>query len=95
MSDVGELTRAFNDHIDEDRKFQTKMERVLFGESDTQEMGMKEKVDTMYDILTGYKSVKGFFGGTRSVFTFLIVLGAVVALFKGWLGGLVMYLVSK
>jgi len=58
---------------------------VLFGDAVTNEMGMKQKVDEMYDMLIQSKGLIRIFGGIKGILGFLIVLGASVAVVKGWL----------
>lgn len=61
------------------------LEEVIFGNSKTGEKGMKQKVDEIHDIITQSKGVISFFGGLKGILGFIIVLGAVITIVKGWL----------
>ena len=71
------------------------IKRVIFGDEESGEQGMKSKIDEVHEILVSFKNVKGFFNGLGGWFKFLLVVGAVIALMKGWLAGLVAYLIDK
>ena len=86
--------KTLEEHIRFDEEFQDKINHVIFG-LDPNEKGMKDKVDEMHDILIQARNVGGFFTGIKGVMGWLIVLGALVALFKGWVTALIAYLVSK
>ena len=85
-----DILHAFEVHVKEDSdNFKTgrenfqRLERVIFGDDD--EMGMKKKVDAIYDILTQARGVSNFFGGVRGTLLFLIAVGGVIAMLKGWI----------
>ena len=85
-----DLLKAFTDHVKEDsdnfkkgRDDFQRLERVIFGDED--ELGMKKKVDAIYDILTQARGVSNFFGGVRGTLLFLIAIGGVIAMLKGWI----------
>lgn len=63
--------------------------RVIFGDEAIDEKGMKDKVDEMHKLLVQAKNVGGFFGGVKALAGWLLVIGALVALFKGWLVGII------
>lgn len=71
------------------------MSRVIFGDPTTGEMGMKDKVDKMYDILVKVDNIQGFFKGLGSFMKWLVLLGTLLALFKGWLVGVFTYILNK
>lgn len=71
-------------HMQDDAKFQERMERVLFGDKSTEEMGMKEKVDAMYEILVQAKGVGGFLKETKGYLQLIIFFSAVMVILKGW-----------
>lgn len=78
--------------MEADARFQTestarddKFERAIFGDKEAGEIGMKQKVDIMYDILVQGRGILGFLGGIRWVVLFAISIGALVAYIKGWL----------
>lgn len=60
------------------------MMRVIFGDKDLKELGMKDKVDAMYDILIQIKGVSGFFGGIGGWLKWLIIIAGVIGIIKGW-----------
>lgn len=72
------------------------MMRVIFGDPDIKnDVGMKAKVDEMHEIL---KSVKGAGSGLSTLGTvlrWLLIIGAVFALFKGWWAGLLAVITSS
>ncbi len=84
----------FEDHLLEDKKFQDKINRVLFGE-DVNDKGMKDKVDEMHAILISAKNVTGFFGSLKNIFAWILVLGALIALFRGAFSSLIIYFTAK
>ena len=51
--------------------------RVIFGDRETQDMGMKEKVDKIYEILVQAKGYKGAVG-------LLVLMAAGFAIMKGF-----------
>lgn len=76
-------------------KFQSTMTYVLYGNKENNEIGMKDKVDEIHALLVQAKAVGGFFGGIKSLAGWLLVIGALVALFKGWLAGLLAWVLIK
>lgn len=71
-----------------------KMNKVMYGDKEAGEMGMKEKVDEMHKLLVQAQNVGGFFTGIKSLVGWLLVIGAFIALMKGWLSALVLYLIK-
>jgi hypothetical protein len=69
--------------------------RVIMGDQETGEVGMKEKVDGIYDILVQVKGVGNFFGGIGTGLKWLLVIAAVVGVVKGWWVGILGYLFTK
>ena len=87
-----DILKAFEDHVKEDHenfergeKNFRKLERVIFGDESMDEIGMKKKVDAIYEILTQSRGVLNFFGGIRGTLLFLLSIGALVAMVKGWI----------
>ncbi len=85
-----DILKAFEDHVKEDHdNFERgehnfrRLERVIFGDAD--EIGMKKKVDAIYEILTQSRGVLNFFGGIRGTLLFLLSIGALIAMVKGWI----------
>lgn len=76
-------------------KFQNSMTHVLYGDKENHEIGMKDKVDEIHALLLQAKAVGGFFGGIKALAGWLLVIGALVALFKGWLLSLLAWAVIK
>lgn len=60
------------------------MMRVIFGDKDHGEMGMKEKIDEVHEILTQIKGVSGFFSSLGAWLKWLLVIGGFIGLVKGW-----------
>ena len=56
---------------------------------------MKDKVDEIHALLIQAKAVGGFFGGIKSLAGWLLVIGALIALAKGWLAGLIAWVTLK
>ena len=83
------LEKIVADHIKTDEDFQEKINRVIFGD-DPNDKGMKQKVDEMHDILISARNIGGFFTSVKGVFGWLLILGAFVALIKGWFVGAVL-----
>lgn len=76
------------EHLDNYPQRQQELHEIralLFGNPHTGEMGMKEKLDEIHNILTQSKGVIAFFGGVRGILGFVIVLGAVITVVKSWL----------
>lgn len=88
------LEKTVADHIKVDEEFQEKINRVLFGD-DVNEKGMKDKVDEMHSILMQVQNVGGFFSGIKGVLGWLLILGAFIALIKGWFGGAVLAVINN
>ena len=87
-----DILHAFEVHVEDDRKnFEEgarnfkKLDRVIFGDESTDEIGMKKKVDAIYEILTQSRGVLNFFGGMRGTLLFLLSIGALIAMVKGWI----------
>jgi len=74
------------EHLKSDEEFQAKINRVIFGD-DINEKGMKAKVDDMHDILISMRNVGGFFNGIGGTLKWLLVVGAIIGLLKGWWAG--------
>lgn len=89
-----EIEKIMADHMHADEIFQDKINRVLFGD-DVNEKGMKDKVDEMHRILVSAQNLGGFFTGLKSIFGWLIALGAVIAIFKGWAVGALQFIFFK
>lgn len=60
------------------------MMRVLFGDKELGEMGMKEQVDAIYAVLMQIKSVNGFFSGIGTFIKYLLVVAGFIVVIKGW-----------
>ncbi len=65
---------------------------VIFGNEETGDIGMKEKVDEIHQLLIQAKNVGGFFGGVKSLMGWMLVLGLFVALAKGWVSTFITFL---
>lgn len=68
--------------------------RVIFGDEATGDVGMKKKVDEIHTLLTQAKNVGGFFNGVGSTLKWLLVIGAVIGLIKGWWVGVVASIIN-
>lgn len=60
------------------------MRILLLGNPSTGEVGMKQKLDEIHNILTQSKGVIAFFGGVRGIIGFIVVFAAAVTVLKGW-----------
>lgn len=81
--------------IEEIEKFQSKVSHLLFGDKELGEIGMKEKVDEIHQLLTQARTVRDFFGGFRGPVTMLLLIGGFIALFKTFGGALIGWLTLK
>ena len=70
------------------------MMRVIFGDKESGELGMKEKVDDMHKILIASQNVGGFFGKIGVGLKWLLVIAAVVGIIRGWWIGLLTFLIK-
>lgn len=61
------------------------LQHVVFGNEESHEKGMKEKVDEIHDMLIQAKGLSKFFGGVRGTLGLLLVVGAVITLIKTWI----------
>lgn len=61
------------------------LQHVIFGNDETEEIGMKQKVDEIHTMLVQAKGLGKFFGGIKGTLGFLLVVGAVVTLIKSWI----------
>ena len=80
-----DILKAFGDHVKEDNENFKRLDSVLFGDESIGEIGMKKKVDAIYEILTQSRGVFNFLGGVRGTLLFFITIGAVIAMLKGWI----------
>lgn len=87
------IEKLLEEHLKADEEFQAKINRVIFGD-DVNEKGMKDKVDEMHDILVSARNVGGFFSGFGGTLKWLLIIGAVIGLLKGWWGGIIHYLIT-
>ncbi len=76
---------SLEDHMASDKQFQDKIEHVLFGNKEIGEMGMKDKVDKMYELLIQSRGVLGFFTGIRGPIMGAIALATFIGWLKGWI----------
>ena len=60
------------------------MMRVIFGDKELGELGMKEKIDEVHSILTQIKGVSGFFTGVGTWLKWFLVIAGVIGIIKGW-----------
>ncbi len=82
-----ELLKKLDQHIKDssyrldngDRNFE-KLNRVLFGDKDSQEIGMKDKVDEIHKLVTKVDGVGGFL-------KWLIIAGGALGAIKLWMMG--------
>lgn len=89
------LEEIVKDHLVDDNDFRGRMTKVLFGDADDKsDKGMVSKVDEMHAILTSTKSIIGFFGGVGGGLKWILIIGAVVGLFKGWWISLIAYVIK-
>lgn len=80
--------------IKDDKRF-AMFHSVIFGNPEIGELGMKEKVDVMYEILTSLKTLLSFLEGFSKVLKWFVGIGIAFALFKAWASGLITYLLNK
>ena len=80
-----DILKVFEVHVKEDHENFKRLDLVLFGDESIGEIGMKKKVDAIYEILTQSRGVLNFFGGIRGTLLFLLSIGALIAMVKGWI----------
>ena len=85
----------WKEHLRDNAEFQSKIGRVLFGDEDMDEKGMKAKVDEMHGLLIQAKTVGGFFGSVGGVSRWALTIVGVVALFKIWGAALIAWITLK
>jgi predicted Zn-dependent protease with MMP-like domain len=85
--------KLMEDHIETDKEFQDKINRVIYGE-DINDKGMKHKVDDIHNILTSVRSVRGFFEGVGTSLRWFLVIGAVISLITGWWKAIPLWIMS-
>lgn len=71
------------------------LNRVIFGDTETGEIGMKQKLDEVHHLLVQARNVGGFFGGLGGGLKWLLIIGAVIALIKGWFSGVISIIASR
>jgi len=71
------------------------MMHVMFGNKELNELGMKDKVDAMYKILTNVESVSNVFGTVLGWLKWLLIIAAITGVVKAWWGAAVMSVFSK
>lgn len=69
--------------------------RVIFGDDELGEMGMKEKVDEIYDILTSAKNLIKVLDTFSLVLKWVAGIVIIFGLFKGWFAGLIAFILNK
>lgn len=73
-----------------------KLEIAIYGDDDDEDdLGMKKQNDEMYKIITTTKVVTGLLGNAKTIALWLLAIGAMIALFKGWLAGLIAWVTLK
>lgn len=79
-----EIEHQLDTHEQHDKERFEFLQRVIFGDNVTGEMGMKEKVDEMHQILTNVKGANRIFGGTANYIKGLIIIVGMIGIIKGW-----------
>lgn len=94
--------KKLSDHIDSDNKIIIEikddisvLKRVIFGDDETGEVGMKHKVDEMYSILKNIEAFIKASSGIGSFIKWILLIGAGITAFKMWGAALVSFLVSS
>jgi len=65
------------------------LNRVIFGDTETGDIGMQQKVDEMHKLLMQARNVGGFFGSVGGTLKWLLVIAAVIVVIKGWFSELI------
>jgi hypothetical protein len=84
-----EYIRKDNNEIDKLIKVMNLHHRAIFGDVDLNEKGMKEKVDTMYNILVTSSNVSGIFARIGGFSKTVLIIVGLIGLIKGWWIGLI------
>lgn len=58
--------------------------RVIFGDEQTGDLGMKQKIDEIYKLLTQARNVGGFFNGIGGTLKWILTIAAIIVVAKGW-----------
>jgi len=91
--------KAWIEHLNDDKSFQGKVERVLFGSEEEKAKGMVEKVDEIHAIVMKNVNKKGaireMFMGVRGLATLLTAIVIILGIIKGWFVALLAYFFHK
>ncbi len=90
-----DLEKLIKEHINEEGKLIDLHHRAIFGDAQLGEKGMKEKIDEVHGILTNIKGTGKVFGGTLNTIKTLMVIVAIIGVFKGWWIALVHLALNK
>jgi len=90
-----EIEAQLNTHEQHDKDRFEFLQRVIFGDKLTGEMGMKEKVDEMHDILTNVRGANRVFGGTVNYIKMIMIVVGIVGIIKGWWTSAIMAVINK
>lgn len=90
-----DLEKLLKEHIDKEDNLMKLHHRVLFGDQELDEMGLIKQNKEIYDILTSVKNVNKFIGGFGATLKWLLIIGAVIGLIKGWFAGIVAYIAHQ
>lgn len=71
------------------------LNRVIFGDKETGELGMHDMVKEMYAIMTGAKNLIAFIDRFGTLIKWIAGVGIAIAVFKGWFAGLVAIIIGK
>ena len=85
-------------HTDEWKEHRRKgeiLERIILGDDELGEKGMKAKVDEMHSLLVQAQNVGGFFGSIGGIGRWIFVVAGMVAIFKLWGAALLAWLTLK
>jgi hypothetical protein len=84
-----------DEHIKEDQERYETMQKILFGDENSGELGMTQKVDAMYEILVSAKTLISILDSFGKMTKWIVGIGLAFALFKGWLVSLIHYLLIR
>lgn len=92
MLTANDVNKRLDDHLDIDKEKFDLLNRVIFGDKDTGDMGMMRKLDEIYNIIKDANieknGVSKLFNSIKGGLIYLTIIAGVVGLIKGWWIGL-------
>ena len=77
---------------DSDSQKLNKLMADYYGDKETGDLGTRDMVKELYDVLIASRNVVSFFGGIGTSLKWLLVIAAVVGVIKGWWASIVLWI---